>query len=427
MPDWLRGVLKKLLLRIQPYVRANMLYLARGGFWSTAVFVISSLFSVLLVIGFGNFLPKETYGSYKFVMSLAGALGFLMFIGINTAVTQAAALGRIGALLYSVRVQLRWNFIFTTALGAVSLYYLVNGNIPFASALGLLALGVPLITTFNTYGAFLAGRKEFKRGAIYGSLTTVFYTVTMFAAIVASKNMVILVLVYILGSLLPTLYFHYRVVKGLPSAPLTPAEQHELVSYARHLNIMNVLGNLSQYVDKIVIFHYLGAVELAIYGFALAVPERIRGYLKNITGLALPKLSERSIADITQNFYRRILQGTFVGILISGSYALAAPILFKIFLPQYGEAVRYSQVIAFSFVLLLPGTYIGDIFRAQKMIKALYLSSLTGHIARIILFIILGARWGIWGVIIASQLVIVIGFFYNIFLWETERRKITYG
>ena len=424
MKEGLKRIIRQFLLRIQPYARTDMVYLARGGFWSTANFFASSLFSGLLIIAFGNFLPKETYGNYKFIMSLAGTLGFLMFIGINTAVIRAAAQGKIGVLAYSIRLQLRWNFIFTAAMGMVSIYYLVQNNTLFAVALGLLALGVPLISTFNTYGAFLSGRKEFKRLAMYSSLTTLFYSMSMCGAIILSTNIIVIVFAYILGSLLPLLYFHRQVTRDLPLLPLTPGEKNEIVSYAKHLNIMNILGNLSQYVDKIVVFHYLGAIQLAVYGFALAIPERIRGYLKSITGLALPKLSERSIADITRNFYRRIFQGILVGALISASYIILAPPVFKLVLPKYLDAVHYSQVIALSFILLLPGTYIGDIFRSQKMIRALYLSSLGGHLTKIILFVVLGTLWGIWGVIIASQTVIVLGFFYNIIIWEIEKKRI---
>lgn len=402
-----------------------MIYVARGSFWSTFNFIASSLFSTLLVIGFGNLVPKEVYGNYKYIMSLAGALGFIMFVGINTAVTQSAASGKIGSLSYAIKTQLRWNVLFTLTLLGVAGYYFFNDHASFAIAFIILAAGNPLVSTFNTYGAFLAGRKEFKRASLYASMTTFFYVLCMFTAIVVSADLIVLVGAYIIGSLVPLLYFHWKVVRSLPPHdPLSAQEEKELVSYARHLNVLNIFGNLSQYVDKIVVFHYMGAVELAIYGFALAVPERIRGYLKNITALALPKLSERSLEDISLNFYRRIFQGMLIGSLISIGYVVGAPIVFKLLLPKYLEAVHYSQIIGISYIFLLPGTYIGDIFKAQKMIRALYLSSLGGHITRIALFVLLGARWGIWGVIAASQIVIVLGFFYNIILWEIERKRI---
>ena len=44
---------------------------------------------------------------------------------------------------------------------------------------------------------------------------------------------------------------------------------------------------------RILAFHYLGAVELAIYSFAIAPPEQIKGVFKFLGTLALPKFSKR--------------------------------------------------------------------------------------------------------------------------------------
>ena len=65
----------------------------------------------------------------------------------------------------------------------------------------------------------------------------------------------------------------------------------------------------------------------------------------------------------------------------------------------------------------------GSVFRSQKMIKTIYLSSTASHISRIVLFLIFGVFWGILGIIFASLLMYFIGLLYNFVLWGIEIKK----
>ncbi len=54
---------------------------------------------------------------------------------------------------------------------------------------------------------------------------------------------------------------------------------------------MGLINALAGQLDKIITYHYLGASELAIYSFAVAMPEQIKGIFKNLNTLAFPKFS----------------------------------------------------------------------------------------------------------------------------------------
>ena len=58
----------------EKYTKTDMVYLAHGGFWLSFGQIISSLSSFLLAIAFANLLPKETYGNYKYILSIASIL-----------------------------------------------------------------------------------------------------------------------------------------------------------------------------------------------------------------------------------------------------------------------------------------------------------------------------------------------------------------
>lgn len=411
------------LERIGRYGQIDAFYAARGGFWTSMEFGFSALLSLGLVIAFANLIPKETYGSYKYIMSLGGSIGFLTLTGMNTAVVQSVAKGFSGALPYAVMVQLKWNMLFLVAGLAGATYYLFQGNQTLGYSLILLALSVPFTSALNTYGAFLAGKKNFKLSSIYAAISSTFYALTMVLALYFGKNVVLLVAAYAAANVIPGICFYFRTIRKYQPAGIPKEEKAELIRYGKHLSFINILSTVATYLDKIVVFHYLGATELAVYSLAQAMPERIRGYTKTITGIILPKLSEKDISDIKPVFYKRTFQSMAVGVVMAGGYILLSPFVFRFFLPQYLESTLYSQVIALSLVMTMPATYMSSVFRSQKLLRTIYLSSITANIFRIVALVVLGALWGIWGVIIAMHLVYVLGFFYNVFLWESEIKK----
>src|SRR5688572_902048 len=112
----------------EKYLKTDMVYLAKGGFWLTLGQAVSSAAGVLLIIGFANLLPKEAYGTYKYVLSIAGVLAAFSLTGMSVAVTQAVARGMDGMLRVAAKIQLRWGLLVTLAASAFGIYYLANGN-----------------------------------------------------------------------------------------------------------------------------------------------------------------------------------------------------------------------------------------------------------------------------------------------------------
>ncbi len=64
----LRAKICNFLRWSEKYIKTDMIYLVKGGFWLTLGQIISSVSSLLLVIAFANLLPKETYGIYKYFL-----------------------------------------------------------------------------------------------------------------------------------------------------------------------------------------------------------------------------------------------------------------------------------------------------------------------------------------------------------------------
>ena len=94
----------------------DLKYFAGGGFWTAFGQGMNSSISFLLIIAFANLLPKETYGFYRYILSLAGIFNVFTMTGMNAAVSQATATGNEGALRTSVRYQLKWNVMMAIAM-----------------------------------------------------------------------------------------------------------------------------------------------------------------------------------------------------------------------------------------------------------------------------------------------------------------------
>ena len=69
----------------------DLKYFASGGFWTTLGQGINAILAFALTIAFANMIPKETYGIYRYILSIAGILNIFTLKGMNTAVVQAVA------------------------------------------------------------------------------------------------------------------------------------------------------------------------------------------------------------------------------------------------------------------------------------------------------------------------------------------------
>lgn len=424
MIDSVKNPVRRLLRWSQQYTGTDNVYIARGGFWTTLQFVVGSLASIVTVIAFGNLLPRESYGIYKYLLSLAGTFGFLTLTGMNTAVVRAVARNQAGILPYAVRLQLKYNMLSTAAVAILAVYYALHGNLVFAASLFFLAVALPLSSAYNTYGAVLVGQKRFDLLSFASSLSAVTAAAAVIIGLLFTDSVVILLGIYAAATLIPNILGYWFVRARLPHAPIDGEARAELRQTGFHLTAVSVIGTLAQYLDKIILFQTAGPAALAVYGFATAGPDRIKGFTKNWIGITLPRLSEKNIKDVRHVFYRRVGQSLLIGGIIAVAYLILCPFLFRWLLPQYLDSIRYSQVYALGLLVTPASVYIGNIFQGQNMLRAVYYIGIGGQVVRITLFLALGLRWGIWGMTIAAVATMAIGLLYSIVIWEIESRRI---
>ncbi|MEK7567346.1 MAG: oligosaccharide flippase family protein [Patescibacteria group bacterium] len=397
------------------FLKIDMVYVAKGSFWITFGQVASNVLSLLLVIAFANLLPKETYGLYRYILSLAAILNVFSLTGMNGAVARAVAAGQEGALQTSVRYQLRWNILMLSAFWALSGYYFMQDDSLFAMSFLILGIFVPATLAFNTYGAYLEGKKEFKLASISSIVSTFVYGLGMLATLLLTKEIIWLIITYAATTFATTLFFYLFTLYTF-KPPKTPTE--ETLKYGRELTFIGFIGPVASQIDKIILAHFYGVAQLALYSLAIAIPDRATYLIKNWVGLGFPKFATKTPREINETFYLRTFQGIAVGLVCFISYILVAPYLFKYLLPQYIDAVTYSQILAVSFVFAIPNRYVSLLLVSQKLSRVIFTNSLIQNILKIILYLVLGIQGGIMGLVSAFVIMSFIGMLINIAMWR---------
>lgn len=413
---------KDWLLWSQKYTRMDMRYLSVSGFWTTLSHVSGVLFSFLMALAFANLLPKETYGQYKYVFSIVGILSIFTFTGMRDAVSRAVSRGQEGILKTAIKFQLRWSLIFIIATNIAGAYYIIKDNKILGIPLLVFAFIFPLAKTYSLYGSYITGKKDFRILTIYDFFSTLINSSAIIITLFLTDSLFVIIGIYALFDLLTAIGFYYLTIRKYK--PSREGEDDvETIKYGAHLTFLSALGTIVQQIDKVIVFRYSGAIELAVYSVASALPERIKGFGKSIVALSYPKLAQRTLPEIRENFKLRIFQSLFFGTGIALAYILTAPLLFRLLMPQYMDAVFYSQILSLATMIMMPHFYVGCVILAQKMTRANYIIGISTPFVRISLYIILGLAWGALGIVIARVATYFILFFITLIVWHFETRN----
>lgn len=396
------------------YTGTDMVYLAKGGAWLAIRQFVSLTLLFLLSVAYANWLAPEIYGKYKYILSVAGILGALSLSGMNTAVAKAIAQGKNNSLHKAFLTQIKWGALQFLVMLPAAYYYFSKDNIAFALSMLIIGSLVPLMNSSNTYMGALTGKKDFKTFSIYGILTSLSSTALLFFTVLMTNNFVILALIYFLSNTAANLFFYFKTIKKFQ---IPKESEPETISYGKHLSLINLLPAIAFYIDGVLIFHYLGATNLAIYNFAIAIPEQIKGVLKNIMTLAFPKFSGKKAEEVKISLKQK--NRIFFVFIVTGViiYIIIVPYVFKLFFPGYFESIFYSQIFSLS-LLAMPNLLSRTALYSQSAKKALYTLNISSSVIQIIITFILIYRFGIIGAVISK----IISGFIDMFLssWLVE-------
>ncbi len=381
----------------EKYTKTDMVYLAHGGFWLTLGQIVSSLSAFLLSLTFANLLPKEVFGTYKYVLSVVAILALPTLHGMGTAVTRTVSRGNEGSFIPALKTRIRWGLI--GGLGSILLagYYFLQSDTTLVISFLIAAVFLPIMDPFSMYDSILQGKKLFGVSSRYGIANQIVSLASMTGVLFLTKNVFIILATYFINWTLVRFIFLKITLKKFP---INHIQEESTISYGKHLSIIGVFTTTAAYLDRLLVFHFVGAVELAIYSMAIAFPEHIRNFLKFIQPLALPKFANQTKDEIRKNIFQKMWKLAILIIFLIAMYVMAAPTIFKLLMPQYLESVFYSQIFSISliyFVIALPLSAL----QAQMEQKKLYQFNIVTSMFQISVLILFAYLFGLMGIVIA--------------------------
>ncbi|MBX9765502.1 oligosaccharide flippase family protein [Patescibacteria group bacterium] len=373
-------------------------YMVQGLSWLTIGQIATSASALVLAIAFANLVSPEVYGTYRYVLAVAGILAIPALGGINAALIQAIAGGKEETLTRALKTKLQWGMLGSLAALVGSAYYLINDNTVLAASFAVVAVFLPTMEAYNLFDSLLQGRKDFMRSSIINGILQIIAALGIISALLLSKDVVVLISVYFaFWTLGRFLAWHY-VKKHL--GPPQGGEDTRTIPFGIHLSIMSAATVVAQYADRVILFQYIGAAEVAIYSIAIAIPEQFKNGIKNIFALLLPRYSTQSEKSIRADIWKKAGLLAVFTLFITAVYIVAVPFVFPIFFPAYHEAILYSQIFALSFVAVVAGIFT-TAQQALHKTRSLYIYNIASPILQIIAIVIGIFFMGIMGAILA--------------------------
>ena len=386
-----------LLRWMEQWTGTDMIYLASGTFWLQIARGGSMLLSLASSIIFANILLPETYGNYRYILSIFSYLTIFTLAGMDNVIVTAAAQKENKTILTAIKEKIKYGYGGLVVGLAIAAYYLFNQNTQLAGAVLITSLFIPFFDPLFSFMSILNGHKDYKLQTKYGLIIRFVATTALIATVYISKNILVIIAVYFLSNFIPRMIFYKKVITPIAADPIgTEEETKNRISFGKHLSLMGVIGQISVYLDQILVYHFNNAAVLAGYYLSMMPFKQIQTLVNSVNVLALPKFSQNSLESIKKNLLKKIVKMYAIIIPTIAIYFLLADFVFQKIYPKYMDSVFLSKIFILQ-LLYFPLTLLSTAFTAHGKQKELYIGTTSYAIVRVALILLLTPKFGIYG------------------------------
>lgn len=364
---------------------------------------------MLLTIAFTNLLTPEQFGTYKYVIAAAGFIGTFSLNGLSTAATRAIAQGRWNVIPALVRTGVLWSLPGSIGALSASAYYFAHAN----SDLGFAFLFIAITNSIgigigSLKGAWQAAG-EYRVGMLSGIPKIFVPFLAILLTIIVTKNVVWILFVYFFSNILLSLGGYYFMlwwfnVKG------SPQEVAETIRYGKQMTVLGFFQIASGQIDQLLLFHFVGPAQLAIYALALSPVEEAQNLLNNFLTVFFRKIANKTKHEVHETLPLRLRQMFIASIALTVIYIVLIPFLFTYIFPKYEASILVSQILALT-ILLLPKGVIDTYFLSHAEVGKRSRVILISQMIEFALFFILIPLFGLWGAVaatLASEVIVAV-------------------
>jgi O-antigen/teichoic acid export membrane protein len=274
--------------------------------------------------------------------------------------------------------------------------YAFQGNTILACAFFIGAFFVPFTDTVSeTSQYFFQGKKLYGKSAMVAIATQALFSLPTLCVLFFSDSLILIVATFWVFQAIAGIII-YSTIR--PSNELVDPDS---TRFGFHLTWMSGLKTVASNIDRVLVWTILGPASVAIYVIA-NTPFMKLEQLIPIEALTLPELSNQTFTSLLR---KQLLIRTGIGLLVMIPVVaigyFVTPFVFRILFPTFTESIPLFQLLLVG-LFFTPFAFLKTGLVAWRKQKALYVLEIISPIIRIALFVVLGIKLGLLGIIIAS-------------------------
>lgn len=353
------------------------------------------LLSFITMSAFSRWLTPETYGAYQFVIAIATILAIWTLPGMDMALIRAIAQKKDGIYEDVFHQRLLYGLFSAFFALGICIWYFVNNNTTLGITFAIIATLLPLREASMSYWHYWTGRQSFGKQSLYQLTSASITTLCLLTAAFYTNSLPVLVTVFFGVQALLDYVFYKLTLSSLRNND----KDSSTINYGKQLTLMRVISTIANQIDKIIIWKILGPAAVATYVFALEPINKVRNVLP-IQYLALPKLSEKPVAERKDNLFYKFM--ILVALCAAGilTIIVSAPLFFSVAFPNYVHAVPYLQWLSLT-LFIIPFSLLNSALTAEVRTRELFIIQILVPLTKIFFLLFCIPLWGIWGAVIA--------------------------
>lgn len=401
----------KTLKKFSKVFGLDLKYFIGGGFWFLLSHVTVFAKGLLLSILFANFLTKEVYGQYTFILSMLAIAAAFALPGLKPALVQAISRKFDGEYKAVLKQTFIWSTLGSAFLICVAIYgYLQQRELGTMIFL-FLALAFPLFNTSQYFKTFFTGKEMYKKLSIMNCIFNIISTIAIATCVILKLNLFFILFATVVSQILINGYFTFFLTKRYIKND--KRDEKNLV-YGKKLSFSLGFATFINQLENVIIIWFLGFEALAIYAIISIIPNQFKSLFGVVSPMFIPKLSKTSIGK--KDLMKQVGKIFVISLVMVIGYIIISPFIFKFLYAPYQDYTWLSILFSLSIIFILPYLLLEEYFKAKLRNEMNYLYTVP-PIVDIISIVILINMFGLLGVVISRIIYRLFLLLYGIYLF----------
>jgi O-antigen/teichoic acid export membrane protein len=364
--------------------------------WSNLNKGMITLFALIISVVFARLTTKELYGNYFFIIAIIGLISLVSMPGIRGVIFKNISQGYEGVYKKTTIFSLKWSLIGIPILILISIYFFLTGRETVGISIFISSFFFPFLTSLQAWMLYFKGTKQFKQLAISNTYKLFFNMVCILLAIIFTKNLIIIIIVYLLVNSSFNLFYHLNILKTLKNNRILNTWKKQ--SYG--LTLMDFSGAVFNQIDIILIGLFLTSSQVAIYGLVMRFVAIFLDGIRSIIDVILPDLY-KSKKLVINYFFKYFFLAFLIPMILF--YLIKYPI-YLLYGNKYYEVITFSQIYIFIIPFFMLANLSKHFLIKYNLNKTINISEIITILITIFSFLLLIPIYGILGGIIGSYI-----------------------